>query len=427
VTDNGDNTLTLDCPDGSTLLPSLEGTLTGEYVVSSELDVILLSAVTRLEGQLTLELEDASLPRLEYVENLVISTPGVTLPALTEAGSVRGTLPFSAPVLRQITGRLGLSSSYNDEPSELPSLEEVEVLSVQGTALTTLEFPSLEIAPQVVIADNFALSECEVDALLAQLTTEPLGPVLIGNVHPCISNTCMAPTAQCIKDCSADEKFVCEALQCGFAAAFGGSDGDYVEVPPSYVLEPEQFSWTVEFWAKVTTDGAIQRLVSKYDSFFSDGFGVLINAANQLEGYLDDGSTTTTLTSSGEFPSDGSFHHVAFVRDNLTYDHMLYLDGALVASSNTSSGTVRPSNVLVLGASLAGDEALNGSLDDVRIWRGARYVEAFTPTRCENVSWAPGLMGEWLFEEGSGASAADTSGNGNDGALMGTVTSEATP
>jgi hypothetical protein len=106
---------------------------------------------------------------------------------------------------------------------------------------------------------------------------------------------------------------------------------------------------------------------------------------------------------------------------------MLYIDGALVASSNTNSGTVRPSDVLVLGASLAGDEALNGSLDDVRIWRGARYVEAFTPTRCENVSWAPGLMGEWLFEEGSGVSPADTSGNDNDGALMGTVTFEATP
>ena len=70
----------------------------------------------------------------------------------------------------------------------------------------------------------------------------------------------------------------------------------------------------------------------------------------------------------------------------------------------------------------------NGSIDDVRI-----YDMALTAEEIYNLMYKrpetgdPTLVGYWDFDEGQGEIAADMSGNGNDGALVGATWTDSIP
>src|SRR5581483_12494229 len=108
------------------------------------------------------------------------------------------------------------------------------------------------------------------------------------------------------------------------------------------------------------------------------------------------------------------WHHVA-----ATYDAggaHLFVDGNLVASQAVASTIVQTGDPLTIGTlDLTGD-IFSGVIDEVRISNVVRYTGSFTPSG-PYVADA-NTKGLWHFDEGSGSTVADSSGNGNTGTLV---------
>lgn len=124
--------------------------------------------------------------------------------------------------------------------------------------------------------------------------------------------------------------------------------------------------------------------------------------------------------------STGAWHHVV-----MTYATGVaqtgYVDGSQIASAsmvgrdNLSGFTTG----IYIGSLYDGTTAFNGLIDDVRIWN-----RALSATEVANLYYnvipRSGLVGEWLFNEGTGTTANDTSGNSNTGTINGTITYSST-
>jgi hypothetical protein len=114
----------------------------------------------------------------------------------------------------------------------------------------------------------------------------------------------------------------------------------------------------------------------------------------------------------------GGFHHYAATYAAGTV--VLYVDGAAIA---TASGKLigSPANsVLNVGAYAPGDTAhVVGRMNDIALWgralTGAQVQALYSGAKAPSA--AGNLVAEWRLEDGSGTTAADSSGNGHDMAL----------
>jgi hypothetical protein len=208
---------------------------------------------------------------------------------------------------------------------------------------------------------------------------------------------------------------------------FDGSN-DYVSIGAAPSVDTLTDQVTVEAWIWAIDNGSafFNPIVTKqlrYSSNQDKGFRfeyATYSSESDLKFEID--------TTSGEFVcSTGSaqvvtpqiWTHVAGVYDGATAK--IYVDGVEVCSTG-ASGTIVPSpDPLEIGA--RSDNAgyrFVGNIDQVRIWG-----RVLSPAELADLAalGAPtdytDLLGEWLFEEGSRATAGDTSGHGNDGTIMG--------
>src|SRR5262249_23670834 len=118
------------------------------------------------------------------------------------------------------------------------------------------------------------------------------------------------------------------------------------------------------------------------------------------------------------------WYHLAGVYNSTAQTVTLYLNGAQVATQNVSGFTPTTDNGPGSGFYIGGEGSSGsvvGTVDDVR-----GYNRALTPAEIACLyNWgiaAPnrGLVGWWKFNESSGTTAADSSGNGYDGTIDGT-------
>ena len=127
-------------------------------------------------------------------------------------------------------------------------------------------------------------------------------------------------------------------------------------------------------------------------------------------------------------PADGIWRHVAAVYDGTTW--RLYLDGVL--QTQLVVGAFTPQFNSIQHAALA--TALNstggigsqtqgffdGVMDEARIWNYARSAQQISRGRNYEISSAPGLLGRWGFNTGTGSVLADSSGHSINGTVTGT-------
>jgi hypothetical protein len=145
-------------------------------------------------------------------------------------------------------------------------------------------------------------------------------------------------------------------------------------------------------------------------SLFLDTTGVRAELAS---------ASAAQLTTSQQI-SINVWTHLAVVWDSSTVK--LYVNGTQVASAAQTvvpNNGVYPTNIGVDGRSPAdATHHYGGLLDDVGIW-----TIALTPTQIAGLAAGttdPSTLspaGLWRFEEGSGTTTADGSGNGNTGTL----------
>ena len=125
------------------------------------------------------------------------------------------------------------------------------------------------------------------------------------------------------------------------------------------------------------------------------------------------------------------WYHLTMVVDRTSNVFSFYVNGILVDFDNISSnfGDVDIGVPITVGAfSLNNTSLLNGKADNLQIWNKAlvqseiqSYISS-PPTGNE-----AGLVGYWNFNEGSGSTVNDLSGNGNNGTINGAAWSTDAP
>jgi VCBS repeat-containing protein len=179
---------------------------------------------------------------------------------------------------------------------------------------------------------------------------------------------------------------------------------------------------TVEFWFEYT--GATFSMpfgFNQYDFVFLDIFA----APGSERGV---GFNTGSGDLYGVVRADliGGWHHFAAVFDNgNALESKLYIDGVeqtlsqLAGFSNTSFDAISDS-ARIGGWDLNSQFALDGSIDEVRIWHGERTgAEIVAGMNAVVAGQRPGLVAAYSFEnvsDGPGG-VTDTSGNGHHGTL----------
>ncbi|MBI3201081.1 MAG: hypothetical protein HYZ29_06005 [Myxococcales bacterium] len=118
-------------------------------------------------------------------------------------------------------------------------------------------------------------------------------------------------------------------------------------------------------------------------------------------------------------PRDGKWHHQAGCRSvsGNVVSLTLYWDGAPVATTTGATSKIGPPAQVVAGD--FGSTGPGGSIDEIRISNTLRYSGTFTPARRHTLD--ANTVALFHLDEGSGATATDSSPNAFTGSLTGTT------
>ena len=170
----------------------------------------------------------------------------------------------------------------------------------------------------------------------------------------------------------------------GDAFRFDGASG-VVAADTGDKLYPSA-SFSVEAWVNTYSPNAV--VVSKYDcggaACSGSYWGLEIDVAGVVYfAFRIDGSQTNTLIARGPTVNDGDWHHVVGVRDVGRRQHLLYVDGTMVAANSIAGADLGPiadvdreSDPLTIGAgrtagSNPNSSLLLGAIDEVAYYESA--------------------------------------------------------
>nr|MDA3872349.1 LamG domain-containing protein [Kiritimatiellia bacterium] len=201
-----------------------------------------------------------------------------------------------------------------------------------------------------------------------------------------------------------------------------GNQNEYIVVSDMHSQLDATDELTIAFWAKPTSTGVDNNpraVVSKRAEYQKNvSYSMFLRAGGQLRVQLDDGSDVPHTIDTG-YTFQTSWQHVALVFDGNAASSSrvkLYVDGALEGTYHHGTNQIRGlSAPLTIGSLNPGyPYSFDGWLDDVRIFR-----RALSSTEVEGLN---GILpsGNWNFDDGSGSTAMDLSGNGLNISLQGT-------
>ena len=173
-------------------------------------------------------------------------------------------------------------------------------------------------------------------------------------------------------------------------------------------------SFSIEFWWKATssvTDTA--NIIAKFATSTGYQFGT---DTDKGEFIIGDGTNTPTITGTTDI-CDGVWHHIICVRDVTNDEIRLYVDGARDNTAVTDSTTATLANAAdLIVTGIASDVFRLGML---RIYNSA--VGDADAIRLANGAYVSDLktyeVGSWMLFEGTGTTAVDQNGNGNDATI----------
>ncbi len=210
----------------------------------------------------------------------------------------------------------------------------------------------------------------------------------------------------------------------GKALKLDGSSG-YVNAgnKDSFNFGTQDFS--VSFWIKTNDSRSNVGIINKYGSNGSvtTGFVVRMFNGEVCTHFQDVSSNVACNTTSGNTYVGNNEWNFVTVNYRRSSDAEFYINGTLKHTVNISSrsGSISNNANLTFGTH---SFRLDGFLDDVRIYNRAlssgeiaRLYSSGQATR-KTVS-NQGLVGYWSFDEGAGTVAGDSSGNGNNGTIIG--------
>jgi Concanavalin A-like lectin/glucanases superfamily len=218
------------------------------------------------------------------------------------------------------------------------------------------------------------------------------------------------------------------------ALTFNGTT-QYVNVPSSASLILSA-SWTVATWFKLTSlpgsnqffdlltredgtgNGNYALLI--HDSAAGGGCGTTGGLADLQASYRNNAGTPGNAACKADIITTGTWYHAVGVYNSVAQTLSLYLNGVLVSSTAETLIPATTAGALTLGTSVVYSSPTPGTIDDVRVWNRVLSAAEVSALYCDTSNAgcnSSGLVGWWRFDDGSGTSAADSSGNGHTGTL----------
>ena len=174
----------------------------------------------------------------------------------------------------------------------------------------------------------------------------------------------------------------------------------YVSVPNSSNLSLTK-AVTLTGWVKSSDLSGWHAVVNKGASGTNSNYYLSTKDNQASFGFYNAGWSEFTTTTANL--QSNTWYHLAATFDNSTDEVRVYVNGAVILSTTTSATPVINSQNLLIGSNEA-NEYWNGMLRDVRIYNcvlGSAEIAALS-----------GVVGHWKFAEGTGTTAADSSGSG---------------
>lgn len=207
----------------------------------------------------------------------------------------------------------------------------------------------------------------------------------------------------------------------GFALALDGK-GDYVRVTRQIGDD-----FTIEGWIQTTDSRNGNGFWQGTPLFYADvngapknDFGVSILNNHLAFGV---GNPDTTIESTSAIDT-GAWVHVAVTRVKSTGVISVYVNGVRENSlTHQNRNTLSDPPFIDFGGNTINNRWLTGTIDEVRIWNVARSESQIAGAMSKRLTGnEAGLVGYWRLDDGSGATATDSSPSGNDGQLEGNPT-----
>lgn len=210
----------------------------------------------------------------------------------------------------------------------------------------------------------------------------------------------------------------------GHALVFSGTNQDAFVVSQSSL---DAYPMTVMAWIKTTTTN-LCAVVNKYHALTTTGYQLFLqNGHIEALYFASPGNDVPVNTSvlDGGLVNDGNWHHVAFAVG--ATGAWLCKDGVEMASAawTGTPGPTTDSYDLLFGlypglTAQFGTGYYTGEMDEVSLWNVALLPSQIQTYMNRSLSgYEPNLVGYWRFDEGSGTTTADASGNDNTAYLSG--------
>ena len=175
-------------------------------------------------------------------------------------------------------------------------------------------------------------------------------------------------------------------------------------------------SFTVSAWAYLSDDTAYRTVVSQ-DGVTVSGFvlhyhdGLNRWCMNMMSNDADAGAVDVACSTAA--PALNAWTHLAGVFDSSAGNIRLYVNGVLQATTAHATAWNATGSLIAGASKFSGTrrDHFNGRIDEVRTYRRALSAAEITDLYADNPSLA------YDFEENTGTSTADLSGNANTGTL----------
>lgn len=192
---------------------------------------------------------------------------------------------------------------------------------------------------------------------------------------------------------------------------------------------------TITCWIKTTMATGTPRIFAKRNGATGNGYEFWTgNGANAGKFAMNISGTGTpsNISTAGYSPnaiSDGTWHHIAMVIDASSNRTIYgYIDGVLANTAKTfTSVTSDFSNALNFVVGATSDAGNNykwaGQIDNIRVWNKAMTATELQTDMAAVINTpTTDLLAAWNFENITGNSVADISGNNHTGILFGSPT-----